>query len=105
MHPKAIDQAGPRVGTPPERVTFTMPELVIQLQRKRLARPSEELVGMNWMAALQTYPMANWACRSSLDMIEAVLDLIPDLSPGAISQFKGQFSICRARLNTISTES
>ena len=77
MHVKPIDQEGPREN---DQVTFTMPKFVKTLQQNKLAKPSSKDVGASWYEALQTDRVATWACLSSLNMILAILDLLPKSS-------------------------
>jgi hypothetical protein len=88
IHVKAIDQSGPQDG---EAATFTMPEKVRVLQGKGLAKQSVVGVGMSWCAALETDKMASWACETALNMILAVLDLIPESPGDPTSHFKCSF--------------
>jgi hypothetical protein len=85
MHIKAIDQAGPQEG---EKTTFTMPDLVKTFQGRRLAKPSKKDLGASWLDALETDNMASWACETALNMMLAVLDLIPDFPGDPTDQFK-----------------
>jgi hypothetical protein len=85
MHLKAIDQEGPREG---DLHTFTMPKLVMTFQQRKLARQSEGNQGMSWLAALQTGDMAAWACDTSLQMMLAVLNMIPDSASDPTAAFK-----------------
>ena len=90
MHIKAIDQAGPKVG---EITTFTMPTLVKQFQHRKLAKPSEPTVGSSWLAAIETKEMASWACETALNIMLAVLDMIPDVPGDPTAQFKRQLRL------------
>jgi hypothetical protein len=58
-----------------------MPHLVKTFQRRKLAKPSMKTLGMSWLEALQTDKMASWACETALNMMLALLEMIPD-SPG-----------------------
>jgi regulator of sirC expression with transglutaminase-like and TPR domain len=85
IHIKAIDQAGPPQG---EMTTFTMPDFVMELQRRHLAKASNKDVGAGWLDALETDRMASWACDTALNMMLAVLSLIPDGPGDPSDQFK-----------------
>jgi len=93
MHIKAVDQAGPRQG---EMLTFTMPEIVKKLQGKKLAKASKKEIGASWFEALQTDKVASWACTASLNMILAVLDMMPDIAGDPARHFKRQFRSCKS---------
>jgi bifunctional non-homologous end joining protein LigD len=48
-------------------------------QRSRAWPPGDDSeVGTSWLNLLQTASMADWACRAALNMIRAILDMIPD---------------------------
>ncbi len=85
IHIKAIDQAGPQEG---EKTTFTMPDFVKTFQRRRLAKPSKKDLGASWLDALETDNMASWACDTALNMMLAVLGLIPDFPGDPTDHFK-----------------
>ena len=85
MHIRAIDQAGPMEG---ERATFTMPDFVKELQRRQVAKATTKDVGAGWLDALETDRMASWACETALNMMLAVLGLIPDGPGDPSDQFK-----------------
>jgi len=87
MHIKALDQGGPREG---EQTTFTMPAFVKTFQGRRLARPSTKTVGSSWLDALETDKMASWACETALNMMLAVLDMVPDFPGDPTLHFKWQ---------------
>lgn len=88
MHIKVLDQSGPREG---DMLTFTMPDVVRTLQQKKLAKPSKKEVAASWLEALETEQVATWACKSSLDMILAVLDMMPDFPGDPADHLKRQF--------------
>jgi hypothetical protein len=85
IHIKAIDQAGPLEG---DMTTFTMPDFVKEFQRRGLAKASTKDIGAGWLDALETDRMASWACETALNMMLAVLGLIPDCPSDPTSEFK-----------------
>jgi hypothetical protein len=93
MHIKAKDQAGPRQRG---KLTFTMPEVVKKLQRKKLAKASQKEVAASWLQALETDKVAAWACTSSLTMTLAVLKMMPDFVGDPAEHFKRQFRAYKA---------
>jgi hypothetical protein len=48
-------------------------------------------IGASWLNLLQTAKMADWCCRASLNIIRAVLDLIPDSLSDTSRMFKRDF--------------
>jgi len=87
LHIKAVNQAGPPEG---ELTIFTMPDLVKTFQGRLLAKPSQKTVGASWLDALETDKMASWACETALNMMLAVLDMVPDFPGDPTLHFKRQ---------------
>jgi hypothetical protein len=85
MHLRAIDQAGKPDG---EAMSFTMPKLVVSFQQRKLAKASTPDLGMSWLSALQTPAMAAWACDSALNIMLALLDMIPDCPGDPSAHFR-----------------
>jgi hypothetical protein len=73
MHIKSPD-----VLTEPPSAPSKRPSLIIALRQKGLTYPLGEDDQTPWINELQTYKLAAWACETSLNMILAVLALIPD---------------------------
>jgi hypothetical protein len=65
------------------------PKHIEALGAKGLARRHEPEVGMSWFNALQTNRMAAWACETAINIILAVLALIPNdpAGPGYFLKF------------------
>jgi len=76
MHLKAqsIESAGSDSGLGP---VVRHPDPVRQLQQRGIARANSREV-ISWMQALQTSKVADWACRSALGIIDAVLEMVPE---------------------------
>ena len=51
----------------------------------------EANIGTSWLNLLQTAKMANWACFAALNIIRAVLDMIPNRLSDTASMFKNDF--------------
>jgi hypothetical protein len=73
MHIKSPD-----VLTEPPSASSKRPNLIIALRQKGLTYPLGEDDQTPWINELETYKLAAWACEASLNIILAVLALIPD---------------------------
>ena len=78
-------------------ITITSPEgriaFIKSLMQMGLTREcnDEANIGTSWLNLLQTAKMANWACFAALNIIRAVLDMIPNRLSDTASMFKNDF--------------
>jgi hypothetical protein len=73
---------------------YTTPAAYVQeFSTSGLAQKVEEGDSLSWLNRLQTAEMADWACRASLNIILAVLDMFPDVPFGydLVQGFKWSF--------------
>jgi hypothetical protein len=81
----------PDVLSEPSSSSAKRPEIIVALRQKRLTYPLGKDDQTPWFNELQTYKLAAWACETALNMILAVLALIPDGPADPSGQFKRVF--------------
>jgi hypothetical protein len=99
MHLRPQDRDGPIAHGPGEEPTITIirPEGRIAFIKSLMAKgltwkcDDDTEVGASWLNLLQTASMADWACRAALNMIRAILGMIPDGPADTARMFKQDF--------------
>jgi hypothetical protein len=98
MHLRNLDRDGPVEIPSGEEpiITILPPEgrigFIRGLQQRGLTWKADEAqFGASWLTLLQTKEMADWACRAALNIILAVLDMIPDRLDDTSRMFKQDF--------------
>jgi hypothetical protein len=99
MHLRPLDKVGPVENGPSEEptITITRPEGRIAFIRGLMGTgltwkcDDDAQIGTSWLNLLQTASMAEWACRAALNIIRAILGMIPDGPADTARMFKKDF--------------
>jgi hypothetical protein len=91
LRDQLVHVKSPDVLTVPSSSSSKRPAVIIALRQKGLTYKLGEDDQTPWINELQTHELAAWACQTSLNMILAVLALIPDGPPDPSGYLKNAF--------------